>query len=385
MLQKIWLIALVSLTLLSCHQQSHKESWSEGMQGMTAALRDLLPYIYDDKRFAHPRNKTFIQTRLTELNHHSAFLDSHIAQGLSGNDPLMKVGLEGLKRNIEKSADSFLVDNHAYSQQLLQSSVSYCVKCHMRTNVGRSFLVYESFGQGAFQNIKSIDLARAQIAMREFGKARQTLIETLLNKKESASERRKALEVLMTLNIRFENNFQQAVEDFKIVKSDQSIFQNQAIPKAWFEYLIRWSHKKADTELSLEKALKDLKTQTPKENTFVRDLHISRVFHKELSSQDKPAMRARILEALGLIYQAHTSLSSWELPDRYFEACISDYPHSQQAKRCYYTLEKAVLDSHKIAQLEALPTKEKIYLMRYKALAESNAPKGQSIQEHPRF
>lgn len=382
---KTLLIALTSLTLLSCNQQSRKESWSEGMQGMSAAFRDLLPYIYNDKRYAHPRNKIFIQTRLSELNHHSVSLDNHIAQGLSGGDPLMKVGLEGLKRNIEKSRDSFLVDNHAYSQQLLQSSVSYCVKCHMRTNVGRSFVVYERLGQGAFQDIEPIDLARAQIAMREFAKARQTLIDTLQRKKEQATERRTALEVLMTLDIRFENNFKQAIEDLNGIHDEKEIFQKPDVLKAWRQYLTQWSQRKSEEKLSLAQSLQALKSQSPKSSTFVRDLHISRVLHKELTFQEKPAMRAQILEALGLVYQAHASLSSWELPDRYFEACINEFPHSQQAKRCYYSLEKAVRVSHKIMTNEPLPGKEKIYLMRYKALAESNAPKGQSIQGHPSF
>jgi len=383
--KKIWLTALISVPLLSCNQQLRKESWSEGMQGMTAALRELLPYIYDDREFSHPRNKIFIQTRLSELNHHSNSLDGHMALGLSGGDPLMKVGLEGLKRNIDKSTDSFLVDNHDYSQQLLQSSVNYCVKCHMRTNVGRSFVVYESFGQGAFQNIKPIDLARAQIAMREFGKARQTLIETVQSKKDPALQRRAALEVLLTLDIRFENNFQQAVKDLKMAMSEKGIFERNDVPKAWLEYLTRWSQKNLNTELSIEESLKTLRSKPPKINTFARDLHISRLLHKKLSSQEKPDMRAQILEALGLVYQAHSSLSSWELPDRYFEACINDFPHSPQAKRCYYSLEKAVRKSHSISSDSSLPDNDKVYLLKYKALAESLAPKGQSIQEHPRF
>lgn len=337
------------------------------MQGMTNSLRELIPYMYNERLYSHPRNKPFIQARLAELNHHSRGLDRHVGRGLSGDDPLMRVGLRRLKSSVQKSRDSFLVDNTDYSQQLLQTTVNYCVKCHLRTDSGRSFIVYDNFGNSSGQSLSPLSLARAQMAMRELGEARKNLLTVIDNSEEDKDVRLEALNMLMMLNVRRQENFERAQSDLKVALSVEKTFINADLLEKWQKYMTQWGGKKPLLALEVKAALEQLKKESPHPAHFVRDLHISRVLHHSLPTISNKELRAEILSRLGKIYQVHSSLSAWDLPENYYEACLEEFPHSPQAKSCYFSMERLLIQQYNVTDRNDLPRSERQRLTRLKA------------------
>jgi hypothetical protein len=367
-------IILAMILLVSCAQSSRKETWTQGMQGMTQAFKDLLPYIYNDRLYSHPRNKTIILTKLTELNHYSSSLDQHVAQTLSGKDPLLDLGLAGLKRSIEQSLDSFQVDNHSYSQNLAQSAVHYCVQCHLRNNTGRSFIVYDSFGSGRLQNIDPIHLAQAQMAMREFTQARQTLMTLIENKNEDAAIRKKSLELLLSISIRFQNDLKTAYDDLKSLRSHFLLTSTQAQDwLSWQTYLKNKSQTK-ESSWAWANGVSELQKAPPQSKYLTRDLHISQTLHTSLSALEIPSERAQVFAALAQIYQVHSGFSQWELPERYYEACIKAAAHSPLAKKCYYSLESNLRKNRQVPTGGSLPASDVKFLNQLKILT-GPAPK----------
>lgn len=354
------------LIIVSCSQAPQDSKWVEGMQGMTRSLEDLLPYIYSRSRYADSKNKKYIQTKLMEMNYASSSLSRHVARGISGDDPLMRVSLENLKANIDRSLESFLVDNHEYSQQLLKASVSFCVSCHTRTETGRSFVVYENFGRpgSGLENVDPMELAQAQIAMRQFQAARSELLGLLAESKGNREVHEKALQVLLSLHVRSLNSLDQAVQDLKSVDR-RSL---KSLPLSLWEKDLAAMQKKP-VRYQPSQIFQGMSQKPVSQETFVRDLAYSRDLHNALNATETPRERAQILFSLGEIYKTHPSLSSWDLPEQYYEACILSHPHSDEARRCYFAFEQTLRKVYKLSPQLPLPDHEKNQLDRLRALS----------------
>ncbi len=360
------LTLIIALILTGCATESENPSWADGMRGMSKAFEDLMPYIYNKSRFSDPNNKMFIKTKLNQLNHHSHSLDQHVASGLSGDDPLFKVGLKGLRRNINRASDSYFVESYDYSQLILQSSVNYCVECHTRTNRGRSFVFYDGFAKDPALKIEKIDFAKVQVATRQFTQALETLQTYIEDGKTKSDDAFSALEFMLTIAIRNQNSLDEAV---KIIDQNMKVphFKNQLEAlKIWKSYLSPFL--KSKKTLSLEQALLKNNSKQTTEQSFAESVHKSLILHQALSAVKEAPKRSEILLALGQIYENNQSIGFWELPDHYYEACIRENPYTDMAKKCYFTLEARLRSSYGLKGLESLPRLDQGHLLNLKPL-----------------
>ncbi len=360
-----FLIGFIIITLISaCVGGQEKASWTEGMRGLSKSFEDLMPYIYNKNRYSDPNNKMFIKTKLVQLNQYSSSLDKHIAEGLSGNDPLFKVGLQGLKRNIERASESYFVESYDFSQLILQSTVNYCVECHTRTNMGRTFVFYDGFAKDPALQIEKMDLAKVQVATRQFPIALETLDSFINQKNTNVDEAMVALKFMLTIAIRNQNSLKEALAiTEKNIKNP--VFKSKVETlKIWQKYLKQWAQVKPP--MTLVKAMEPGQSENKNDELFAENVHKSLILHQQLNLTTEPKTRADILYALGRIYEQNESIGFWELPDQYFEACIQEFPYTKMAKKCYFALEARLRSNYRLDGTNVLPRLEQTHLLNLK-------------------
>lgn len=364
-MKKIQIILLIVLTGVVGCQSLDSSSWPKGMRGMADTFNALVPYIYDDDRYSDPHNKKFIEPKLDDLLFYSSRLDKHIGRGLSGNDPLFDLGLKELKKSIGKAVDSYRVDSFEYSQNLLQSSINYCVKCHTRTYLGPSFARWDNFSKP--QGMKPVDLAKIYIATREFEKSMDTLEDAIV-KARNKSEKMKALKLMVTVGLKNMNSSKDTGEYLKRVSSKEKDKNFKRLIQKWMGDLKSWE--KLESRSITESLFKIVSRSSNKDVNYVKNLSYTVVLHKNLMGVKSDEKRAKVYYSLGKIYSANRSMSFTALPDLYFESCIKKFPHSNIAKKCYYALEMDMKRSYKLESGKLTPSGLDERLKKLKVLTE---------------
>lgn len=362
------LAIVLSFSGLHCLQTDGPGHWSVNMRGMADSYEKLLPYMFNSKRYSDPNNKQFISTYLKNINQMASGLDQHTGKGLSGNDPLFNVGIKGLKTLIQKSSESYFVENYEYSQRLLQTSLNYCTTCHTRTSIGPSFIQRDKFDDITSQ-LETLEHTQVLVATRQFSKA-ISVLESGLNREpwKDSEKKDEALERLLTIILKNEENPNQALEILGHLNLNQlSPKTLKEIPK-WKDYLKKWASGKLDKKEHQRELLKS-RNKGARPHHFVEALHHSVILHKSLSTEQEKLWRARTYGALGLIYEAYPTLGFWSLPGHYFETCIYESPGSKTALKCYYDLESHIQKESQGFQGQALLKLEEMNLKKLKALA----------------
>ncbi len=337
------------------------------MEQMAKAYENLLPYLYSEKRFSDPSFETAIELRIKQLSQGANGLDRHLAKPLIGEDPLFKIGLNGLKNQILKANESFFVGEKEYSRHLLQYSLNYCNSCHLISKVGPRFIKPDQFAP-IIKDLNFIERAKIYIATRSFEKASQELLNGINSTDSSQELKQKALEQFFLLaNL---NSFNSSLIYKELIKVDQEKLspKHKKEINAWLSQLKKGKF----DNLSVDKIISVVKKKN-KNSDLLESVIWSGVLHKSLKQNLDSKKRAQVLLSLGRIYEGHDSLSMMGLPENYFKSCIETYPHSKTASTCYYALEYFIVKSkrkgHPLGYLD-----EDLKRLKIKASEQTSSP-----------
>lgn len=357
-LRNFCLFLYFAFILVSCQTNSESDSnqWPQGMRGMSEILEELIPYIYDSERFSDPNNKTYISTKLMRFESDSSLLKAHTAKGLSGDDPLFEVGLKNLKNTIQKASDSFSVDNYEYSQTLLQNSINYCVQCHTNSRKGPRLVTIDHF-KNSLDKISPIELAKIYIATRNFEKALDTLYSFYIDQANNPEKKLKALKLALVISIKNMESYDKANEILNDVKL-KKIGLKSSIINQWKKDI----NSKSTQTLSGDPNL-----------SFIRNLNYSLKLQNELMTSVNSERKSQIYFELGKIFEQNTDIGLFNLPENYFEVCITNHPHTKLAKKCFYSLESH-LQKGQISGQFTREEKNKIQRLSILAMPKSAKP-----------
>ncbi len=363
----------VTSTLMACSATpTRSRGWSLNMRGMAESYEKLVPYIYDRQRFNDPNNSKFIKLYLTQLNQNASDLNRHTARGLSGNDPLFKVGLKGLKTQIEKASEAYFVESYDYSQKLLKSSVNYCNSCHTRTNLGPTFIKWDQF-EDVTAKLSPLDHAHILIATRQFPKSVEVLQKGFFAPTTLNGQRDEILKTMLTVTLKNLNSPQQALNIVNETPEKMISPEIRDQLKTWKIYLKKWV--KSDVASSVRELIAQNQNDA---QHFVKNLHDSTLLHNSLSSEKDASVRAETYYALGKIYENIPQVGSWNLPETYFETCIYQNPGSKMALKCYYDLESRLKEDSERKQTKLLII-EQAKLNKLKAVAKNPPDKSNKM------
>lgn len=369
---KFFSILAVFIAVTSCSQKEQKSSWTEGMRGMANSIESLIPYIYNENRFQDPNSHKFISAKLNDLEFYSDSLDAHFASQISGGDPLFNIGLSNFKRNIQRAKESYAVGSSQYSQDVLQHSVNYCVQCHMRTNMGRSFLSYNQFEPALMESMDTLELAKVKVATRQFENATDILKKEIEDPATPIDARLQSLKIAIAIMVKNQNQPLKAKEYLDELDKKKKLPGRSALFKVWKKNLSDYS--KNPNAITIEQAMVSI-PKKDKDVRFIELLYRSQLLHQSLPGIEDNAKKAGVLSSLGQIYENEVSLGYWELPDHYYEACIIVSPNSPIARKCYFNLESRIRFAYKLGVNEKLPQEDLNYLRKLKVLSESGVKK----------
>lgn len=344
---------VLSSVFIGCQSSTPQktESWSGDMQELATAFEDLIPYLYDAKKFKNPIDKTNVESKIKNFSDRIHKINPEKAQTIYGSDPLMLKGLENLQDVSSRALTNFKVGRVDYSQKLLQQSARYCFQCHTRMPAGPQHLYWKDFNVEKF-NLEAHEKAQVYVAMRQFDKAKTTLqkfVEKGYEQDGLSLLREQDIKYYMLIAVRGQSDFADAQRLVAQELTNKKLSQNfRATLMSWKKDLARWQKDFAKTEPTLENAKKVLgakagTTENYKESELIKALVGGLLLHESLAKQTDKSKQAETYYYLGKIYDSFEFGGFWDLSDLYLEMCIETSPHTRQSVACFQRLKDSII------------------------------------------
>ena len=311
------------------------KTWNGSMRNLQSNLAEIEPYLFDSEKFANPYNlvgekihKMAIESK--DINHDPT---------LTHRDPTVRFVASHFSTDLERADQSFTEGKTEYARYELMKITSNCVQCHTRMQQGPeiNFARTEPF----LKSMPVVDQAEYLIASRKFQKAFDVLINALgVERIEPPQSLR--LERIADLALMVAVQFEQSPN--MVTQLADKIDQNQSLPfylkaksKEWRANVAQWkAEKPSDNKIALAEKLVNSKSEINSMRAIPQLL--------SLLNNDQPKEQlGKTLFLTGVAYESLVDVSSMELHENYYEACIRQVPHSVIAKKCFHNLENSIL------------------------------------------
>lgn len=379
-------ILIFILMGMSCQgpskSEKHAKSWSESMQGLAGDVYGLIPYVYDQKAFSHPKNAKIIETRLEKLSEDGHEISAEMGKPFLGKDPLLRFSLSGLKEDLQRASQSFKAGNTEYSRKVLKTSIGHCFRCHSVVNVGsQAPWTLDGIEKLQLAPVEKVDLLVAGRKYKEAMDFADSKIRNLEFMQAEPYEYEDLLRKYLALALRWEQKTKGPVETLAWVE------QQNALPTYLESQIQSWVRslkdlKASDKDLSVYSA-KQLISKAKKSMSRAREakeyakdhagdveyLMASAYLHEALRKDLVPTQRGEVLYSLGQIYEVLDDLGAWNLHEVYYEQCVSEFPQSRRAQACYRRLEASVYFGYSGSSGVHIPAFERARLKKLKDMA----------------
>jgi hypothetical protein len=302
------------------------------------AYRDLQPFLGSRERFEAVQNEARIAHLLDTLG------DGFHRVGEVGGSHRAEPGFTGtltlLNDVLADSRNRFKEGNKGYVRWRLRNSVDYCVTCHTRYEVKVDFL-------GGDVPIESADTyARAEflLATRQFDAAGELFLSAARHPAEGQL-RIEALRRWLLIYTRVHPEPRKALTELTRFQGEVKLARSETEElQGWLESLRRWSSESQRVDVSgvrraehlIQQALA-LKEPISGKNGTVELFRATGILHRALEDgrPDAVAQRARILRLLAVAYSEIPFLFVSDLPERFIEECIREYPGTDDARKAF--------------------------------------------------
>lgn len=332
-------------------EQPSQPGWSERMMQMRGLMEDLLPLVFNAKKFEDKSNDKKILSLTKKLSGLSHEVRSKAKEQA---DPSIAFISGMFKDEAGRAYTELMRGNRRYARSILQSVAHYCTSCHTRSNQGPKFISADKIL--ADTSMGDIEKAEMMTAVREFDPAmelyRKIVADGGIAKKDSF-QWDGAIQRALTLAVRVKRDPAAAREIVvRVLENPGTYLFLKGYANAWKKSVDAWEKESSrtfnsDTALMVEAqrllALAESTNQDPMDRSGeIEYLRASAVLHDLLSMAKDPETQAKALLLLGRSYDALRGLGLWTLHEHYYEACIRVKPHSDVSKQCYERYEGSV-------------------------------------------
>lgn len=359
-------VAVSGMLAMGCATLEQQDySADRELYEMSRLYEDLVPYMFNQETFQDPKNQPYIKTKMNEVNYRLASLRHGLEGSLHRADPAILSGIEKMKNSLQESQDSFYVQSYSYSQKQLKDSLKHFIKLTMFIVNDASRVAKNSEKViKADKNVANfMELANLQIASQEYPRALRTLSDYVLSPDADKERQQKALELMMVVSVQNMQSIPVAKQTVAGLLENPSMQNHRNMLQKWDQYLTQAMKKSRQEILS-----NSLEVPYLASRNYVENLHKSTLLHDALKKESDRKSKAKILFALGKYYSQNRDLGFGNLPQRYFEGCINEFPHSKLSERCYFSLEEEIRNKHRLSISDQLPKTEKQKLVRLKYL-----------------
>lgn len=322
-------------------ESKDKSQWRNTMNQLSKALADVVPYLYPDPSLDQ-RKLTEKVRKIYELTKNIDIRTTH-GVTLPDEDPALPYIASMFHQEVERAYQS-LQDGHVeYGKAVLRSSVSYCITCHTRNQLGTQFPVLQAF-EKPLQKASWIERTEFETASRQYDKVLSDVMGQLKSPGApgiSAMDLERGARMALSILVRIKKDPDRAALLAKSMgESPNATLSMKEASKTWLKDIRDWQsgrdRKFKGTEEKLAEARKLIGTDPkPVDNGEVRFLRASSLLHEVLQADAKPEETAEALYLIGMAYSALGEIGMWNLHEMYYVACIEKAPHSVLAEKCF--------------------------------------------------
>lgn len=387
---------IIACLLMSCigsatssDQGAKKPSWNAKMAEIATTLTALIPYLFDDKKFQDPQNSQQILQLAKKLRDLAHSIDQtkmgspdHVVA--EGADPAITLISHAFKDELERGYESLSSGNWEYGRRSYQTSVSYCISCHTRSNIGPQFPITNFDTQ--FKSLPPVQRMMLLAATRQFD---ASLVEYSSNsaKPMDPFDLERATRVAMAVSIRVKNDPDHALMLLHLASQKQgAIGMFKEDLTSWRKSLVAWKEEapaRSNSESDLLKQANDLIHKAKLQQMYPMDakgdiyyLRATSILHRLLKEYPNSSHIAEILYLNGLCYETLRDLGFWSLHEMYYEACVVNAPHSDIGQKCFKHLKDNITEGYTGSRGTNIPAKvvEKMETLEVLARPSPNAP-----------
>ncbi len=361
------------LTTISCFLAFNSAATPETKKLMQKALDSiihLVPYMSNEMKFKDPNNEKKISLHLNKIvkSFKSA---NHVTElELPGFKPNFRI----IKDHLNDTLDNFNNHNKSFARLRLTATTSLCLSCHTQLPKDRltSYMLNsETLKEDSFEN--KFEYANFMFLLRNYRKAIKAYKVSIVERFEKQKELKKIQTILgekpghydKVLYNSFKNiliiNAKILRSPQKAIKTFESYLSNKQTPNymkpdlnLWIKDLKRWSKSKdlninltTDEEANsfIEKYMSKLNSEDMGLGTGEFDvdlLIISGILTNYLSKKPKTKNAAKILYWVGISESRLSKNMFYTLGDLYLKECITRYPQTKIAHKCYDEYENEI-------------------------------------------
>ncbi len=316
----------------------------KSMTNAMKAFEELLPFINDNKAFLDEGNEEKIQAEIASLLEQFHRVES--VKEAFGNEPGFAVTVRMLNEMLVDAERRFKEGKKSYAQWRLKTVSFHCVSCHVRHEEAPQSSVTAKWAG----DVNALERGQFYLAIRQYEDALKNLEKAALDP-ELGMEKIDALRSLLVLFVRVQPNPQEAIREYSKIRAKGKLSEAEdAAVKNWLESFRKWQQEKPDEAKNLQKAEALLAQGLSKRSDAEEDtgavelLRATAMMHSLLEGPPAPsaAERAKGLLLLGKAYFEMPRIFVDELPEKFLETCIREYPGTAEAKEAFTLYESII-------------------------------------------
>jgi hypothetical protein len=336
-------LSVVSLSVLADANKDAKktEAWRQKMNELSSALAETIPYLYPDPSMDQKKLTAKVK-RLQQLTKDFDLTAKH-AMTMPDEDPVLPYIASMFRQEIERAYVS-LQDGHAeYGKAVLRSSVSYCITCHTRANIGTQFPLLKAF-EKPLERASWIEKLEFQTASRQYDTVLSEVMGQLKNPGTvgiSALDLERGARTALSILVRLKKDPDRAALLAQAMgKSPSATVSMKEAARVWMKDIRTWQDQRnktfSDGPAKLAEARKlSGGDESLSEHSEVRHLRASLLMHEYLQAGASGPAAAEALYLIGRSYNQLGEIGMWSLHEFYYVACIDKAPHTTIAESCY--------------------------------------------------
>ncbi len=389
------LCALVLITLVSSSwAQTKPKNTKQVMNEVFNSFVKLIPYMNNEMKFQDPKSSGVIISNLTNIS--NAFKNSeHIK---TFKTPGFQPSYEVVKDHLQHTIDAFNTNNKLFARTRLKATASLCISCHTQLSGGkRGFITsVNAVGRGNFDN--DFEYAEFLFVTRNFNKSIRYFDRAITKRMEKNEELKKindkvgasgaegyldrsigqSLNRILTTYTKVYFRPDKAITSLSKYENDPKISKMiREDVKDWIKQLKVWKNSKTVYSLNKESDLRSfintyLSPLVGNDKTVedgsqdVTLLVASGFLTKYLAQRPNSKLVPEILYWLSIADRSLNFNFFYSLSDVYLKECITRYPKSEFAPKCFKEYEQNVIFGYSGSGGTSIPEEEKKELERLK-------------------
>ncbi len=344
-------LAIAMVLALPAHAAD--EGVNAAMRHNFQSLMSLQPYLADEARFRSDDSKDEIRRSLGALTSVGRALPEIVKK----NRPGLKAIAEIFSEYVASAETNYRAGYKDYARSQLRTVTGFCMACHTRGEMAQEFKDSEDLVMKA--KLTPLQKAEYFAATRQFDRALEyydQVVSQPAADEVAIRDINRVVRSYLNVAVRVKQDPKTAFAFVTKVSGIKGVaeFYEREIAQ-WKKDLASWMQEKKPAKgrsaAVLVAEAQGLVNRARKSQMYPADhsadisyLRATNALHESLERDpgSSAQQRAEAFYLLGTSYEALNEPLLWDLGPLYYEACIRDWPHSEQSFKCFKRMASSI-------------------------------------------